>query len=134
MINEKDIKTAIKKKNYQKAMKDIINAVREDMKNVVLVELLEKDFIENNLLNDLIEMYKMMFYYTIKPTYFEKIGDILYRQEEYSEALDNYLNCAEGIGGYSQIYKKLADVFEKLNDNESSLACLKQAELIEGAK
>lgn len=134
MVHEKDIKTAIKKKNYKKAMDAIISAVREDMKNVVLIEHLEKEFIENNLLNDLIEMYKLMFYYTIKPIYFEKIGDILCKQEEYSEALENYLNCAEGMGGYSQIYRKLADVFEKLNDNESKLACLKQVELIEGAK
>ena len=134
MVSEKDIKTAIKKKDFSKAMNNIILAVKEDMKNVVYIENLADEFIENGLSNDLIEMYKLMFYYTVNTIYFEKIVDVLYKNEEYSEAVENYLNCAEGIGGYSQIYKKLANVFEKLNDNESKLACLKQVEIIEGAK
>lgn len=134
MSIEKDIKTAIKKKNFKKAMKDIILAVKEDIKNVVLIENLAGEFLEQGLVNDLIEMYKLMFYYTVNPLYFEKIGDILYEKEEYSDAIENYLNCAEGMGRYSPIYRKLANVFDKINDNESKLECLRQVEIIEGAK
>ncbi|MCM1266145.1 MAG: tetratricopeptide repeat protein [Candidatus Gastranaerophilales bacterium] len=129
---EDNIKSAIQNNNFDKIFELLSIALKCDIKNIILVNYIVEAFEKNELYKELIDLYKLMFVYDLNPLYFEKIGDIYYKQEEYQEALDSYLNCAELSDDYAEIYRKLANVFEKINDNESKLACIKQADTIEG--
>lgn len=101
--------------------------------NVYLFNYVIEEYEKLELHKELISVYKLMFFYLLNPIYFEKIGDLYYKMEEWNNALDAYLTCAESSEEYAEIYKKLADVFEKINDNDSRLACLEHARTIEGA-
>lgn len=101
--------------------------------NVSLFDYVIEEYETSELYKELINVYKLMFFYLLNPIYFEKIGDLYCKMEEWNNALDAYLTCAESSEEYAEIYKKLADVFEKINDNDSRLACLEHARTIEGA-
>ncbi len=116
---------------YKSKANKIINDFIDNPQNIKLIDSVEKDFIDTKLYTELIELYRLEFFYTMNPICFEKIGDILYKQKKYEEALDSYLSCAEISENYSPIFKKLGKVFGKINDNDSRLACIEQAKLIE---
>lgn len=128
---QSNIDKAIKNKDFESVIDNLTLAIKTDIHNVPMLEVVAQKFKELNLNSELIELYKLMFVYTLNPLYFEKIGDILFDIEEYEEALDAYLNCAEGSEEYSRIYEKLAEVFGKINDNDSRIACLEHAKRIQ---
>lgn len=129
---EKNIQFALEENDYNKIYKLLSFAMKTNVKNIVLAEYIADKFEQCGLNKELIDLYKLMFIYNLNPKYFEKIGDIYYKMEEYQDALDSYLNCAEVSEEYAEIYRKLANVFETINDNDSRLACLSHAEIIEG--
>ena len=114
-------------------IKDILSEILEDTENLSLIEKVAPLFIEHNLRTELIELYRLDFYYNSNPAAFEAIGDLYYSDSNYEEALNNYMSCAELSGNYAQIFIKLADVFGKMNDTTSQHACLEQARVIGGA-
>lgn len=126
-VIETELLTAIENKDYKKASEVLSLAFLENSQNIDLIKYIEKEFIDSELYNEVIELYKLEFIYTSNPICFEKIGDIYVLTNELEQALDAYLNCAEISEDNHDIYIKLADVFGKLNDNESRIACLKQA-------
>ena len=122
----------IKNSNNNEEMLDYLSfALEVNPNNVSLFNYVIEQYEEAELNKELINVYKLMFFYLLNPVYFEKMGDIYYKMEEWNSALDAYLTCAESSDEYAEIYKKLANVFEKINDNESRLACLAHAETIE---
>jgi tetratricopeptide (TPR) repeat protein len=129
---ESEIKQALDKKNYDKVLDTITFGLKCDIRNICFVNYIAENFKEVNLHNELITLYKLAFIYSLDPKYFEKIGDTQFEIEEYNDALESYLTCAESSDEYPEIYIKLSKVFEKLNDNDSRLACLEHAKTIEG--
>lgn len=127
---EQTIKSLIEKEDYSTLCDTLISAFKENTDNISAIDLLEKEFLDNKLATELIELYKMKFYYTLEPTIFEKIGDIYYNNKEYDLALTSYLDCAEISEDNSNVYKKLADTFKVLGDNQSAKACIEQYNLI----
>lgn len=113
-------------------IKEFADFIKQDIKNISMVEEVAPVFIENKLYKELIELYRTEFFYSMNPLCFEKIGDVFFTEEKYEEALDSYMSCAECSENYSQIFEKLADVFGKLNDNDSRIACLEQIKIIKG--
>jgi len=132
-VYDAKIKEALKKKNQALAIDSIVSAMKLDAKNIELFNNIAAFYTEQNLQKELIEIYKLMFIYSLNPLYFEKIGDTYMELKEYNSALDSYLTCAESSEESAEIYKKLADVFGKINDNDSRLACLEHIKIIEGA-
>ena len=125
------IESLLSEHDFSTAVLSLSDAVKIDVRNVELFNLISDVYIKNNLHKDLIELYKTMFIYTTNPAYFEKIGDTYMLQEDYNAAVDAYLNCAESSDESVELYKKLADVFGKINDNESKSACLEHIKVIE---
>jgi len=125
-VYDAKIKEALKKKNQALAIDSIVSAMKLDAKNIELFNNIAAFYTEQNLQKELIEIYKLMFIYSLNPLYFEKIGDTYMELKEYNSALVSYLTCAESSEESAEIYKKLADVFGKINDNDSRLACLEQ--------
>ena len=128
---ELKIKETLFNDDFPAAALYLSDAVRIDIKNVELFNLIADSFIKNNLHKDLIELYRTMFIYTTNPEYFERMGDVYVLQEDYNAALDAYLDCAESSDETVELYEKLADVFGKINDNDSRLACLEHIKVIE---
>jgi len=131
--SEEHIKALFKKKEYKKAIEILALAVQTDIRNVVMVENILDLYRQHNMYQRIVELYQMMFVYTMDPLYFEKIGDTYFSAEKYQEAIDSYLNCAEYTDDNVGIYEKLADVFGKINDNESRIACLNHIKVLRGA-
>ena len=104
--------------------------LKKDYKNIVLIDGLKEEFIEEGLIQELIDLYNMEFYYTENPKVLEKIGDIYFNQKDYEAALNSYFDCAEISEDYPEIYGKLAQTFGVLNDEKSKAACLEQMELL----
>lgn len=127
------IKNSVKSKDYKSAFNLLIRAVRLNIKNIDLFGMISELFIEQELFTELIELYKIEFVYTSNPLCLERVGDVYVKLEDYESALDYYLNCAEVSVDYAQIYIKLADVFGRINDNDSRLACLEHAKKLEGS-
>lgn len=127
------IKNDIKNENLEESIEHLVCAIRFNIKNVSMFEYLVKHYIDNDLDKELIDIYKLIFIYTLNPKYFEKIGDIYLKLEDYNSALDSYLSCAESSEETVEIYKKLAIVFEKINDNDSRLACLNHIKTLEAS-
>lgn len=130
-VCENKIKTALAEQNFDKAVDYLIAALKSDIKNIVLFNYVSDFYLKNKLYKELIDLYKLMFIYSLDSVYFEKMGDIYLLQNDYDSALDAYLNCAESSDETVRIYQKLADVFGKINDNDSRLACLEHIKIIE---
>lgn len=128
---DKLIKTDLKKGAFEQIIENIVYAIRLDIKNVSMFEYIVEHYELNNLDKELIEVYKLLFIYSLNPKYFEKIGDVYFKMKDYNSAIDSYLSCAESSDENVEIYKKLAVVFEKINDNDSRLACLNHIKVIE---
>ena len=96
-------------------------------------ERFELNVKENKLYKELIELYRTAFIYTTDPVNLEKIGDIQAILKNYNEAIDSYLSFAEINGPTTNIYDKLANLFEKINDESSKLACIEQKKMLEDA-
>lgn len=128
---ESRIKSLIIKNEYSTLANVLVDAFKDNPVNISFVDYLEKDFLANGLETELIELYKMKFYYTLEPNVFEKIGDIYYNNKEYDQALTSYLDCAEISENNSKIYKKLANTFKIMGDEKSAQACMEQFKLIE---
>lgn len=131
-IAEKEIKKALKNKDYSKVISELAMAITTDIKNIVMFEYIIDLLKEKEQFKKIIELYRMMFVYTLNPMYFEKIGDAFADMNNYQEAIDSYLSCAEYTDNYAEIYEKLAEMFKKVNDEESRIACLKQVDAIRG--
>ena len=100
-------------------------------KNVKLVGKLASRFKKAGLYEELIKLYKMAFVYNVDTKFFEKIGDLYKKIENYEEAINYYLNYCESTKPTPRIYYKLAEVFEMNNDLESKQACLDFAKKLE---
>ncbi|GEM_PF-6441867 len=131
-ICNKNIAKYLKDKDYAEVLKYMSIAVKVDIKNVVILEQLADVYKQEELQTNLIDLYRVMFVYTMNPEYFEKIGDVFFEQEKYSEAIDSYLSCAETADDNVRIFEKLAEAFGRVNDNDSRLACLEQIKRIGG--
>lgn len=127
------IKNDVKNKKLEEAIEHLVCAIRFNIKNVFMIEYLVNYYQDNDLNKELVDIYKLIFIYTLNPKYFEKIGDIYFKLEDYNSALDSYLSCAESSEETVEIYKKLAVVFEKINDNDSRLACLNHIKTLEAS-
>ena len=125
------IKTLIKNKNMDDAIELIIGGIQLDTKNIVLAEDVIKLFADYELYSEGAELYKIMFLYTSNPKYFEKTGDLYMLKNDYDSAVDSYLNYVEMTDGGVNVYKKLANLFNKLNDKISENACLEQIKIFE---
>lgn len=110
---------------------ELCRAIEDHPKNVKLVDKFATRFKKARLYEELIKLYKMAFVYNVEPKYFEKIGDLYTKIENYEEAINYYLNYCESTKPTPKIYYKLADVFEKNNDSESKHACLDFAKKLE---
>ena len=132
-MEEDKIKKYLKDKNYKKAYPLMMSAICSDMKNITLIDSLASEFKKCKLYNELIEIYKLDFQYTLNPKYFEKIGDLYFKIGDLESASENYFNYAETSKPVARIYNKLAKVFEKQGDIDSMKTCLAQAELLEGS-
>ena len=124
------IQKAVLDKNFGKAVDIFGKAIRFDIKNIELVEYLEDIFKNQDLTEELIDLYKVEFIYTLNPLCFEKTGDIYYGKGDCESATDAYLSCAEINGDYLPVYEKLAVIFEKNGDDTSRQACLQQIQRI----
>ena len=133
LFYEDKIKKSLKYNDISKLTEYLVQAVKICIKNIELFKYVTDFYKENKMYKELIEIYKLMFIYSLNSVYFEKIGDMHYLLEDYNSALDSYLTCAESSDESVEIYKKLADVFEKINDNDSRLACLEHIKTIEEA-
>lgn len=109
----------------------LAEAIELDAKNVALVEDISARYKKSGMLDELIKLYKIMFVQTVKPKYFEKIADLYVKLEQYSDAINYYLNYCESTEPSAKVYYKLADVFEKNNDMESMQSCLEFAKKLE---
>lgn len=127
------IKNDVKNEKLEEAIEHLVCAIRFNIKNVFMIEYLVNYYQDNDLNKELVDIYKLIFIYTLNPKYFEKIGDIYLKLEDYNSALDSYLSCAESSEETVEIYKKLAVVFEKINDNDSRLACLNHIKTLEAS-
>lgn len=127
------IKNDVKNEKLEEAIEHLVCAIRFNIKNVFMFEYLVNYYQDNDLNKELVDIYKLIFIYTLNPKYFEKIGDIYLKLEDYNSALDSYLSCAESSEETVEIYKKLAVVFEKINDNDSRLACLNHIKTLEAS-
>ena len=127
---KKKIDSYLKKDNYKKAMLYLTKALKISLKNSKLIYPFEKYYKKYKFFSELIELYKVIFYYTYDPKSCEKIGDICVKQKNYENALDYYLNVAELSENNFKIYIKLAKIFKTLNDEISYNACLEQADRI----
>lgn len=112
----------------------LCRAVEESPKNVKLVVKLASRFKKAGLYEELIKLYKLAFIHNVEPKYFEKIGDLYVKTENYEEAINYYLNYCESAKPTPKIYRKLATVFEKNNDTESKHACLEFAKKLEAER
>lgn len=126
------IEKSLISQDYDAVTDTLTFALQADVRNICLTDCVVEKFKNNKLYKELISLYKLMFIYDLNPIHFEEIGDLYYITEKYQDALDAYLNCAESSDEYADIYRKLAKVFEKINDNDSRLACLEHAKTIEG--
>lgn len=127
---KKQIDSYVSEKNYSEAIEIFSKALRFDVRNIELIEYIEPVFKNYGLNNELIDLYKVEFVYTLNPLCFEKAGDIYYEANDFNSAIDSYLNCAEISENYLSIYEKLAEVFGKTNDETSKNACLEQIKRI----
>lgn len=127
------IKNDVKNEKLEESIEHLVYAIRFNIKNVFMFEYLVNYYQDNDLNKELVDIYKLIFIYTLNPKYFEKIGDIYLKLEDYNSALDSYLSCAESSEETVEIYKKLAVVFEKINDNDSRLACLNHIKTLEAS-
>lgn len=130
---EKQILQELKNNNFEKVAECLLFAMKLDIKYVVLFGCIENDYKENKLYKELIELYRTAFIYTTDPVNLEKIGDIQAILKNYNEAIDSYLSFAEINGPTTNIYDKLANLFEKINDESSKLACIEQKKMLEDA-
>lgn len=110
---------------------ELCKAIEETPKNVKLVDKFATRFKKAGLYEELIKLYKLGFIYNLEPKYFEKIGDLYRKLENYEEALNYYLNYCEITNPTPKIYYKLAEVFEKNNDIESKQSCIDFAKKLE---
>ena len=117
--------------DFEKISQLLLFALRIDIKNIVLFDYIENLFREYELYKELIELYRTAFIVTTNPDYFIKIGDIQAIKEDYNSAIDSYLSYAELNGATVDIYKKLEKMFEKINDEDSRLACIQQIKSLE---
>lgn len=127
------IKNDVKNEKLEESIEHLVCAIRFNIKNVFMIEYFVNYYQDNDLNKELVDIYKLIFIYTLNPKYFEKIGDIYLKLEDYNSALDSYLSCAESSEETVEIYKKLAVVFEKINDNDSRLACLNHIKTLEAS-
>lgn len=125
------IKELMQRKDHVKAISSIVRAIRIFPKNIALAAMLDKILNKSKLHSELIEIYKMAFYYTLDPSWFVKLGDLYFSIKEYDNAIDTYLNCGEVTVPSKSLYKKLAKAFDKTGDTESKNACLEQIKLLE---
>ena len=127
---QKKINLYLKEDNYKKALPYLTKALKISLQNSKLIYPFEKYYKKYHFNSELIELYKVVFYYTYDPKSCEKIGDIYVKQKEYEKALDYYLNVAELSENNFKIYLKLAKIFKNLNDEVSYNACIQQADRI----
>lgn len=122
-LKEQDIKSVL---NY------ITYLVQTDINRVEIFEKTADYFIENELTQELIEVYKILFFYSSNPLYFEKIGDVYSSAGDYEKAVSSYIDCAEVSDNNVGVYKKLAEIFKKTGDEVSYNACMEQMKIVEG--
>lgn len=125
------ISDAVKTGSFSEIADYLMFALRVDIKNVELYDYVADLYKENELYKELIEVYRTAFIFTTNPDYFTKIGDVQILMKNYDSAIDSYLSYAEIKGPTAEIYKKLAELFDKINDNESKLACIEQMKSLE---
>jgi tetratricopeptide (TPR) repeat protein len=123
--------TLVKQYDFDKAYILISEAISLNAENVVLLEKVVSNFKKQNLYDELIKLYRMMYIYTEKPKFFLEIAKIYEQINNYSEAINYYLNYCESTNPNSKIYYKLADLFYKTDDKDSMKASLEYAKKLE---
>ena len=126
-----DITSKKRNAKFADVCEDILSASDFDSYYTGLVSLYEKEFMKVKMYDDLIKAFRLSFISTSDVKWLEKIGDVQYMSKDYSSALDSYFSYAENSNLTSGIYKKLAKVFDKLDDEVSKNACLEQAKILE---
>lgn len=121
----------LKKDDFNSIAENLLFAIKSDIGNIVLFDYISDLYKEKGLNKELIELYRTAFIVTTDAEYFIKIGDIQDVLGNFEGAINSYLTFAEINGPTKEIYKKLANMFEKVNDEESRLACIEQMNNLE---
>ena len=109
----------------------ICKEIEKSPKNIKFVEKFEQRFKDAGLFDELIKLYQMSLVQNEDVSYFEKIADLYNECGNYEEAINYYLNYCESTEATPEIYYKLAEVFEKNNDIQSTTSCLEFAKKLE---